>query len=443
MLATLLGLTGGDNGVKGGATDGGPVNNLAYLMGGQIGAGQKNYNQTNDPNEMTYNAKMINAIKNRALTSSHGPAEPRSQVEIGGEPLAPSWHPMELPEFNPNAYKGQAQQLVGQQYDPIIHELMAQQGTMKNRAAANSKAVGNAYVDLARYTVGQQRDNYAGYQNAEAATKSAYQDQRNQVAAMYAQAAADQQNEAKQLGIQDLGTQQNLAQQKSDQMFSNDIAGQQANAEQAAFDLQQQSQLGYDRAAGAAALAEGQGRRADIQTQLMDYLAKSGMQIADTRSTEAGAANQLMMQLAQAAYGRDSENAKFQYQQQRDQIGDANQLAQFDQQGQMNQLDMALKMQQLQQGANPQQDPASMSPWQKVANFAAQVQPQQAPDLISALQEAMQNNPQIYAPDPNGVRMNPALFAKLVLDSPGGDNVDQNSLAMIAQELYRQLYGTG
>ena len=145
-----------------------------------------------------------------------------------------------------------------------------------------------------------------------------------------------------------------------------------------------------------------------------------------------------MYKLAQAAYDRDSQNAQFQYQQQRDYIGDQKDLFSMQRDMLLQQLDAAQKAQ---SASATGQD--KLNPWQQVALFADQLEPGHGSDIIGAIQNAMSNRGEIYArskDDP--VAMNPALFAKLVADYQGNQGMDRNTLMQAAQELYRLLYGT-
>lgn len=401
---------------------------LTQLMGKSIGV---------QGDTDTYKARILAQLKAQKSLPERG-----SSVDLsdgGGDYSQEQWKPIQLPQFDPTKFRAQAKGMVDAQYNPLIQAILADQGASKTRAKNVQGDISDLYSDLGKFMGQQQGVNYQAYEQLEDQNAGAYKDQRNELAALYAQASKEQQAQAQALGTGNLGVSETLAQQQSDQLFNQGQAQNQQQAEQAAFDAQQAAALNYDKSATGAAFAEGAGRQVDIADQLAEYLSKSNMQLADTRSQAAGSVDDLMMQLAKATYDRDVTNTQFGYQQQRDQIGDANQLAEYDMQMQKAQLDNQLAQQKLtSQGSNEK-----LSPWQQVASFAQQLQPQQAPDIVSALQQAMQSNPAIYSPDPDGARMNPAMFAKLVLDSAGGDNVDQNSLAMVAQELYRLLYGTG
>jgi hypothetical protein len=345
--------------------------------------------------------------------------------------------PVELPSFDPNKFKGQATEIVNEQFNPIINDLLNQQKSTQTRAKGNQKAVGDMYNQLASYLGQESATTNKGYDQAQAESKTLYTDERDKIAGMYAADAAAQRAEAKRLGTEAFGTPDAIAQQNADKQFADQMASQQMQSTQTAYGQQQQAAGDFDRAMQGAARSEGGEAQQDIIRQLEDYMTQSDTNLAETRSQQAGSISDLMMKLAQGTYDRDLQNAQFGYQQQRDYIGDQNQL--YD-----RNLDLQLKQLELMQAATGANGTSSekLNPWQSVAQFSEQLQPGQGQNIVAALQQAMNERPEIYArskEDP--VPMTPALFAKLIGDSQAAGSLDQNALRMAAQELYRLLYG--
>lgn len=338
-----------------------------------------------------------------------------------------------LPSFDPNRYKSQAEQAVNAQFNPIISNIMSQQGAARTRAGQNRQAVSNMYAGLANsmnadaVTTGKQ------YDAAQAESSKLYTDERNRIAAGYAADAASQRAAAKRLGIENLGLDQELAQQQNDQRFADELGSQQMQSSQSALGMQQAAAQDYDRAMANASKAEGNEAQQDIIRGLEDYMTQSNSDLANVRSQQAGSVNDLMMKLAQAQYQSDVANTQFQYQQQRDYVGDQNSL-----------FDRQLKMQEMMASLAGSQGDEKLNPWQQTGLFAEQLQPGHGSDIVAALQGAMNERPEIWGRNEGnsaGVQMNPALFAKLVADSQSAKGVDRNALMQVAQQLYFLLYG--
>lgn len=339
------------------------------------------------------------------------------------------FQPQSLPDFDPDRYKKLAETSVGEQFNPIIAEILKQQKTTQARAGANRTAVAGLYNEAVGNIQAGSKQMQGQYDAAQNESKQLYTDERNRIAAGYAADAAAQRAEAKKLGTETLGDNGAAAQGQQDKMFADQMGSQQMQSSQNALGQQQAAAGQYDQSIANATRQEGIEGQQDIMRQLEDYMSQSNSNLADTRSQEAGSVNDLMMKLASAAYDRDSNNAQFQYQQQRDYIGDQTNLA-----------EMQMKLQQLAGGDGSTAE--KLNPWQSTAMFADQLRPGQGQDIVAAIQKAMNDRPEIYArsvDDP--VKMNPALFAKLIADDPGNQGIDRNSLMQVAQELYRQLYG--
>lgn len=343
-----------------------------------------------------------------------------------------SFDPMSLPTFDPNRYKKEAESAVNAQYNPILNQIMAQQKQTQGRAATNKQEVGNLYAgavnDLQADSAVQQK----GYDASQAQSKQLYDDERNRIAAGYAADAAAQRKEAQRLGTEALGMDQVIGQQNNDKQFADQMQSQQMQSTQGALEQQQQAAGQYDKSIVGATRQDSINSQGDIMKQLEDYMSQSNSDLANTRSQQAGSITDLAMKLAQSGYDRDAQNTQFQYQQSRDWQGDQQNLMKMQQDSLMAQL----------QAAAGGQGDEKLNPWQQVATFADQLQPGQGSDIVSAIQKAMNDRPEIYGrskDDP--VAMNPALFAKLVADSQGAQGLDRNTLMQVSQELYRLLYG--
>lgn len=337
------------------------------------------------------------------------------------------FQPTSLPAFNPDQFKQQAERSVGEQYNPIIQEILNQQKTTQARAGTNKAAVAGLYNEAVGNIQAGSKQTQGAYDATQAESKKLYTDERSRIAAGYAADAAAQKAETKKLGTEALGDNGAGAQATADRQFSDQMGSQQMQSSQNALGQQQAAAGQYDQAITNATRAEGVAGQQDIMRQLEDYMSQSNSNLADTRSQEAGSVNDLMMKLASAANDRNTNNAQFQYQQQRDYIGDQTNLAK-------------MMMDAQQAGASTTAD--KLNPWQSTAMFADQLRPGQGQDIVAAIQKAMNDRPEIYARAQNDpVKMNPALFAKLVADDPGNQGMDRNSLMQVAQELYRQLYG--
>lgn len=348
-----------------------------------------------------------------------------------------SFTPASLPTFDPNRYKKEAETAVNSQFDPIIQDLLAQQGLTKNRAATNKREVAGMYQGAVNDINLGAAQTQKGYDQTQAASQQLYTDERNRIAAAYAADAAAQRTQAKKLGTEALGVEQAIGEQMADKNFADQMGSQQMQSSQNALGQQEQAAAQYDKSIAQATQAEGMEQQTDINRQLEDLLGRSNSDIASTKSQAAGSIQDLMFKLAQAGYDRDSQNTQFQYQQQRDAIGDQNSLYDRQYKALMDQLSLA---QASQAGGGAEE---KLNPFQQVATFAEQVQPGQGSDIVAGIQKAMNERGEIYArskDDP--VPMNPALFAKLIADYPGNQNLDRNSLMMVSQELYRLLYGT-
>jgi len=346
--------------------------------------------------------------------------------------------PMSLPAFDPNRYKKEAETAVNSQFDPIIQDLLAQQTATQGRAATNKKEVAGLYQGAVNDINLGAAQTQKGYDQTEAASQQLYTDERNRIAAAYAADAAAQRAQAKKLGTEALGVDQAIAAQTADQRFADQLGSQQMQSSQNALGMQEQAAADYDKSIAQATRQEGINQQEDINRQLGDYLAQSNSDIASTRSQAAGSIQDLMLKLAQAGYDRDAANTQFAYQQQRDAIGDQNNLYDRQRQALLDQLELA----QAQASAN-QTGQDKLNPWQQVASFADSLQPGQGSDIVAAIQDAMSNRGEIYArskDDP--VPMNPALFAKLIADYPNNQDMDRETLMQVSQELYRLLYGT-
>lgn len=347
-----------------------------------------------------------------------------------------NFSPSSLPTFDPNRFKTQAEQAVNQQYDPIIQQILAGQRQTGQRARQNRVATRDLYAGAVNDINTGAAQTQKQYDQSQAQSKQLYTDERNRIAAGYAADAAAQRQEAKRLGIESLGmgTEAAIQQQNTDKQFADQMGSQQMQSSQQAFEQQQQAAGQYDKSIGQATQAEGIEAQGDIMRQLEDYLSQSNTDLANTRSQAAGQTTDLATKLAQAAYDRDAANAQFQYQQQRDFIGDQKDITNMQREMLMAQLEAAMTAQ--------GQGQEKLNPWQQVATFADQLKPGQGSDIVGAIQAAMNERPEIYArskEDP--VAMNPALFAKLIADYQGNQGMDRNTLMQVSQELYRLLYG--
>jgi hypothetical protein len=365
--------------------------------------------------------------------------EQLSQLMSGKSNMESSFTPTSLPTFDPNRYKKEAETAVNSQFDPIIQELYSQQGLTRKRAGENKQAVAGLYQGAVNDINLGAAQTQKGYDQTQAASQKLYTDERNRIAAAYAADAAAQRAEAKKLGTEALGVEEAIAKQNADKNFADQLGSQQMQSSQSALGAQEQAAADYDKSIAQATRAEGIEQQTDINRQLEDLLAQSNQDIAGVRSQAAGSIQDLMLRLAEAGYNRDAANAQFQYQQQRDFIGDQNNLYDRQYKALMDQLQMQLAAQE----ASGAGSADKLNPWQQVANFAESLKPGQGSDIVSAIQNAMSNRGEIYArskDDP--VPMNPALFAKLIADYPQNANMDRATLMQVSQELYRLLYGT-
>jgi hypothetical protein len=349
-------------------------------------------------------------------------------------PPNPQFSPMSLPKFDPTAFEDQAEGIVNRQYDPVIQNLRSQATATQGRAKGNQKAVGDMYNQLAAYLGQETANQNKSYDAAQQQSGQMYEDERDKIAAMYAADAAAQRKEAQRLGTEAFGTGEALAQQANDKTFTEGQLGQSKLAQNQAFEQQQLAMQDYGKAMQGAAKSEGGEAQQAIIRQLEDYMNQSDTNIANVQSQAAGSIGDLMMKLAQGTYDRDAANAQFGYQQQRDYIGDQNNL--YD-----RNLDLMMKQLELTQAASGSGSSEKLNPWQSTASFADQLAPGQGQDYISAIQAAMSDRPEIYArskDDP--VPMTPALFAKLIAESQDAGGLDKNKLMMAAQQLYSLLY---
>jgi hypothetical protein len=360
---------------------------------------------------------------------------------MGSKPPNIQFDPISMPKYDVNQFKGQAEQIVGDQYNPIIQDLLNQQKGMQQKAGTNQKAVGDLYNQLAAYAGQDVNTSNQQYDTAQAQSKQLYTDERSKIAAQYAADAANQKAEAKQLGTQAFGTGDVIAKQTADRQFMDQQSSQQMQAQNGALESQQTSAADYSRAMQGAARSQGAEGQQNIIQQLSDYMTQSDSNLAQTRSQEAGSVADLMTKLADSTYQRDAANTQFGYQQQRDYIGDQNTLY-------GNEMD--LKMQQLQAMQTAQTAAGSsatkLNPWQQTATFADQLQPGHGQDFVAAIQKAMSQRQEISGINPTGpdgqpVKMNSALFAQLIGDSEAAGGLDRNKLMMVSQELYKLLYG--
>lgn len=344
------------------------------------------------------------------------------------------FNPMQMPQFDPNRYKSIAESSVNEQFDPIIQQLLAGQKQTQARASTNRGIVGGLYQGAVGAINQGAAQTQKSYDSAQAESKNLYTDERNRIAAGYAADAAAQRQEAKRLGTEALGDNGASQQQVADRQFSDQMGSQQMQSTQGALGQQEAAAGQYNNAIAQATRAEGVEAQSDIMRQLEDYMSQSNSDLADTRAQQAGSVSDLMMKLAGAGYDRDAQNAQFQYQQQRDYLGDQNNLADRQQEALLNQLKAM-------QGG---QGDEKLNPYQSAATFAEQLRPGQGSDIIAAIQGSMANRGEIYARSKNDeVPMNPALFAKLIADDPNNQGMDRNTLMQVSQELYRLLYGMG
>lgn len=357
------------------------------------------------------------------------------QKLISGEGQ-PQFQQMQMPTFDPNRYKDQAESAVNAQFNPILDQIRAQQAQTQTRAGQNRTALQQLYSGAANELNAEAKTTQAGYDQAQTESKQLYTDERNRIAAGYAADAAMQRKEQQQLGTAALGDNGASQQQAADQQFADQMGSQQMQSSQNALSQQGLAAANYDRSIAGATRQEGIDAQADVMNQLEDYLSTSNTNLANTQAQQAGSITDLMMRMAQAGYDRDAQNSQFQYQQQRDYIGDQSNLAKMQQ-------DMLLAQLQAQGSAGGSGAADKLNPWQDAATFADQLQPGHGQDIVSAIQNAMSNRGEIYARDPNTeTPMNPALFAKLIADYPGNQGMDRSKLMQVAQVLYRQLYGT-
>lgn len=356
-------------------------------------------------------------------------------------PPNPQFSPVSLPKFDPTAFEGQAEGIVNKQYDPIIQNLRSQQTATQGRAKGNQKAVGDMYNQLAAYMGQQGAETGKTYDTAQAQSDTMYKDERDKIAGMYAADAAAQRKEAQRLGTEAFGTGDAIAQQSNDKNFTQTQMGSQQLAANNALEQQQLATQDYDKAMQGAARSEGGEAQQGIIRQLEDYMNQSDTNIAGVQSQAAGSINDLMMKLAQGTYDRDAANAQFGYQQQRDYIGDQNNL--YD-----KNLDLMMKQLELSQAATGSNGSGSdkLNPWQSTAQFADQLDPGRGQDYIQAIQQAMSQRQELSGINPTDatgqpIKMTPALFAQLIADSQASQGIDKNKEMMIAQQLYSLLYG--
>lgn len=345
----------------------------------------------------------------------------------------PKFQPMQMPQFDPNRYKKLAEEQVNAQFSPIIGQIMAQQGQTQQRARQNRVSVRDLYSGAVNDINTQSAVGQKQYDTSQAQSQKLYEDERSRIAAGYAADAAAQRAEAKRLGTEALGVNEALAEQTADKQFADQMQSQQMLSSNQAFEQQQQAAGQYDRSIANATQAEGIESQEDIMRQLEDYMSQSNSDLANTRAQQAGSITDLMQKLASAGYERDSQNQQFQYQQQRDYIGDQQNLMKLQQDQLLAQLEAAA-------GGQGQE---KLNPWQQIAGFAEQLQPGQGSNLVAAIQKAMNERGEIYARSKDETPMNPALFAKLIADYPENSGLDRNTLMMLSQELYRLLYGMG
>lgn len=362
------------------------------------------------------------------------------QMMGGSSRRLPQFQPIEMPQFDPNRFKKLATQSVSEQFDPIINEIMAQRGQTQRRAGANRQEVGRMYGSLAQSVNQDAVATGRQFDATQAESKKLYEDERNRIAAGYAADAASQRAAAKRLGIEALGVEQEIGQQNASKNFADQMNSQQMQSSQTALGQQEVAAADYDRAIANATRAEGAEAQRDIMGQLEEYMSQSNTNLAETRSQKAGSIQDLMMKLADAAYQRDAANTQFGYQQQRDYIGDQNQLFDRELDMKMAQLKAAQDLASL-QGGGQGQGQEKLNPWQQVATFAESLRPGQGSQIVSAIQGAMFERPEIFARKREDEPMNPALFAKLIAQSQSAGNMDRNTLMMVSQELYRLLYG--
>jgi hypothetical protein len=355
------------------------------------------------------------------------------QKLISGEGQNLQFQPMQMPTFDPNRYKDEAENAVNAQFNPILNQIRQQQVQTQTRARQNRASLQQLYTGAANDLNAEAKTTQAGYDQAQAESQKLYTDERNRIAAGYAADAAMQRKEQQQLGTAALGDNGASQQQAADKQFADQMGSQQMQSSQNALSQQGLASADYDRSIAGATRQEGIDAQADIMSQLEDYLSTSNTNLANTQAQQAGSITDLMMRMAQAGYDRDAQNSQFQYQQQRDYIGDQSNLAKMQQ-------EMLLAQLQGQQGAGSEK----LNPWQDAAMFADQLQPGHGQDIVAAIQAAMANRGEIYArpKDDQTAPMNPALFAKLIADYPGNQGMDRNKLMQVAQVLYQQLYGT-
>lgn len=348
----------------------------------------------------------------------------------------PEFQPMQMPQFDPNRYKKQAEESVNAQFSPIIQQILGQQGQTQQRARQNRVGVRDLYAGAVNQINTQSAVGQKGYDQAQQQSKQLYEDERSRIAAGYAADAAAQRAEAKKLGTEALGggTEDAIAQQNTDKQFADQMQSQQMLGSNQAFEQQQQAAGQYDRSIANATNAESIESQSDIMKQLEDYMGQSNSDLANTRAQQAGSISDLMMKLANSGYERDSQNQQFQYQQQRDYVGDQQNMMKMQQDQLMAQLEAA---------AGGGQGEEKLNPWQQIAGFAEQLQPGQGSSLVAAIQKAMTERGEIYARSKEDTPMNPALFSKLIADYPENSGLDRNSLMALSQELYRLLYGMG
>lgn len=357
----------------------------------------------------------------------------------GGSIDPQGFQPQQLPQFDPNRYKDQAESSVNAQFAPIIQQLLAGQKQTQARSGQNRQALSGLYQSAVQDVKAGAANTQKAYDATQAESQNLYTDERNRIAAGYAADAAAQRAEAKRLGTEALGDNGATQQQTADRQFSDQMGSQQMQSSQSALGQQEAAAGQYNNAMAQATQQEGVQAQSDQMRQLEDYMSQSNSDLADTRSQQAGSISDLMMKLAGAGYDRDAQNAQFQYQQQRDYIGDQNNLADRQQELLLNQLKT------LQSGAGDGSS-EKLNPWQSVATFADQLDPGEGQDYISAIQGAMSQRQEISGINPtdatgNPVKMNPALFAQLIADSQAGQGMDRNKLMQVSQELYRLLYG--
>jgi hypothetical protein len=215
------------------------------------------------------------------------------------------------PSIDTSLLEQQASSQVNAKYDPQIAELQRMMGQSTTRANTSKAEIGKMFAALASADMGDIAGINKSYGNAEASTKTSYDQLKSQIADEYTNARKQQMDEFKRLNIQAAAPDAFAGQAKDQEYFSNQTALQGQSA-LAALTEMQQAGVQNSRANSEAARFEGSTRQADITSQLNDLLQQYGGKIGDLRAAKSsdlsGALAQLQQQAVQAQQQAQQQN---------------------------------------------------------------------------------------------------------------------------------------